>query len=76
MSLSEPSSQLVLLLFPFDSRPIIVRSLAHVSFYFYSRLELAINKEFIFSFFCSAFYSDICLSAFLPHSYASVKPTF
>lgn len=68
MSLSGPSSQHVLLLFPLDPRPIIGRSLTYVSFYFYSRLELAVNKKFIFSIFALHFIQIFSLSAFAPHS--------
>lgn len=50
MSLSEPSFQLALVRFPLDPRFIIVSSLTYVSFYFYSRLELAVNKKLIFRF--------------------------
>lgn len=50
VSLSEPFSYLAFLLFPLAPRPIIGRSLTYVSFYFYSRLKLAVNKKFIFGF--------------------------
>ena len=55
MSLSEPSFQRVFLRLPLDLGPNIERSLTYVSFYFYSRLGLAVNKKFIFSNFALHF---------------------
>lgn len=55
MSLSESSSLGVFVHFSLDLRPIIERSLTYGSFSSYSRLELAVNKIFIFSIFALHF---------------------